>query len=631
MKCNTSQSLLPFEQGQAFVNITTASSTLGVSSATVRNWIKGGYVRTHKGKGKLLFDANHIQEIKRQLASGESRRLQKRANKKSSKGSFIPEEYISAQAELSAVEKLIKQHKQDGHSLHAFIFAVILELTRNYSSKPSIKKELEWWRGKTKGALPRVTLDITSNQCDFLGLLYQSLLAEGLKSETGAYYTPPHIAREMILEHTRPDSRFLDPCCGTGLFLLQASEVITNPEHIVGYDMDETAVHIARINLLLRFPKIEFEPQIYCRCGLLNPMPHFDVVATNPPWGAHFGNDVLLDLQKLYDTDSNESFSFFIQAGIHNLKNNGFLSILLPESFLNIRTHQQIRRTIAEHTCIQKVCDLGRIFKKVFTPVVRLDVKKTKPASSHKFVVLSSGAERLMPQNRLITNNHCIFDISNNDLDCSILDGLYSTAHQTLQGQAQWALGIVTGDNARFISDVERDEMEPILTGKEIRHFRASKPTRFIHFEPNQFQQVAPVGFYRAPEKLLYKFISKELVFAYDDKQILVLNSANILIPQLKGYSIKTALAFLNSKVFQFIFQRKFGALKVLRGNLESLPFPNISKSTDGALSILIDMVLDPNTNEKDKCACRVELDKKTMNAFGLDRASTAHILRTVQ
>ena len=92
------------------------------------------------------------------------------------------------------------------------------------------------------------------------------------------------------------------------------------------------------------------------------------------------------------------------------------------------------------------------------------------------------------------------------------------------------------------------------------------------------FQQVAPDLVYRAKEKLVYKFVSKNLVFAYDNQQRLFLNSANILIPKVQNHSIKTVLAFLNSKLFQYVYHTKFNELKVLKSNLLQLPFPLLGK-----------------------------------------------------
>ena len=90
----------------------------------------------------------------------------------------------------------------------------------------------------------------------------------------------------------------------------------------------------------------------------------------------------------------------------------------------------------------------------------------------------------------------------------------------------------------------------------------------------------------------MYKFVSSRLCFTYDDKQRLFLNSANILIPEVDGMSMKTVLAFLNSSLFNFLYVKRFGDLKILKGNLMALPFPKITPEQDEQLTVLVDRAL---------------------------------------
>ena len=158
-----------------------------------------------------------------------------------------------------------------------------------------------------------------------------------------------------------------------------------------------------------------------------------------------------------------------------------------------------------------------------------------------------------------------------------------------------WALGVITGDNKNKVKNRQGRGLEPIYTGKEIEAYTLKQPSKYIKYERSDFQQVAKDEIYRADEKLVYKFISKNLVFAYDNHKSLFLNSANILIPKIPGMSIKTVLAFLNSELFKFLYKSLFGEIKILKGNLMELPFPEISAETDKKLTELVDEVLNGN------------------------------------
>ena len=139
--------------------------------------------------------------------------------------------------------------------------------------------------------------------------------------------------------------------------------------------------------------------------------------------------------------------------------------------------------------------------------------------------------------------------------------------------------------------------LEPIYTGKDIARYCLKKASRYIKYNRADFQQCAKDEFYRAKEKLVYKFVSSRLCFTYDDKQRLFLNSANILIPDVDGMSVKSVLAFLNSSLFNFLYVKRFDDLKILKGNLSTLPFPKIALELNQQLTLLVDKALKGDTN----------------------------------
>ena len=119
--------------------------------------------------------------------------------------------------------------------------------------------------------------------------------------------------------------------------------------------------------------------------------------------------------------------------------------------------------------------------------------------------------------------------------------------------------------------------------------------------------------------KSLYKFISKQLVFAYDDRQTLTLNSANILIPTISNYPIRTILALFNSTLYQFIFQKKFNAIKVLKSHIEQLPLPDIKKEQHIRLEKLVDKLLNEELGMDERKSLFKKLDYEVMNLFSLN------------
>ncbi|MES2771827.1 MAG: TaqI-like C-terminal specificity domain-containing protein, partial [Pseudomonadota bacterium] len=281
-----------------------------------------------------------------------------------------------------------------------------------------------------------------------------------------------------------------------------------------------------------------------------------------------------------------------------------------------------IRALVLCETRISKISLLGRPFSGVFTPIIRLDLIKESITCGSFVLVEKEGKSDYIAQERFRTNEDFAFDISTESHDERLLHKLFSIKHLTLSKNAEWALGIVTGDNKKFVFDLHEHGAEAVFRGSDVYPYYLGKPRSFIHFNPSAFQQVAQERFFRSPEKLIYKFISKRLVFAYDDRQRLTLNSANILIPSIPGMGIKTVLACLNSSIFQYIFKKRFATHKVLRGDLEKLPFPLIDPKVQRTIEHLVDSAANNPSAPK-------MLDDLIFSAFGLNENEIAVIKET--
>lgn len=514
-------------------------------------------------------------------------RLSKRANKRFSIKKFIPLEYLSDSNNLAIIEEIVDCKKD----IQAVIYSLALNLLVSnglitykngevISENPYICEIFEEF-GNVQPLNNLLELTLPDNERDFLGVVYQSMLQEGMKNQKGSYYTPKVVV-DKVSSAININSTFLDPCCGTGSFLLAAAGKIQEPENIYGFDLDKTACFIARINLVLKYRDKIFKPNIFNKDFLLFDFDKFfDVIATNPPWGAVTSEKYPAKFQEV--VKSGESFSYFICHCNKFVHSKSQMFFVLPESILNVKVHNDIRRFILEKFSISEIRLLGKAFTGVLSDVVMLQLDKT--LSDKMINIIGEREVCTICQKFYEENVNNIFSILDNK-DVQILEKIYSTPHQTLKNSI-WGLGIVTGNNSKFITS-DSAGAEKIYSGKNIAKGEILESEKYIIYDRESFQQTAPEEIYRAKEKLVYKFISKKLVFAYDDKQRLFLNSANILIPNLEGYSIKQVMACLNSKLFQYIYQKKFNELKVLKGNLLQLPFPYLG---DGNPQITDDLL----------------------------------------
>ncbi|MBN2158411.1 MAG: N-6 DNA methylase [Spirochaetes bacterium] len=636
--------------GSGLVSLKETAAMLSVSSATVRNWIKHEYLRPANRSGGMVFRYEEVRNLRENILRGSVRRLASRANKATASRSFIPEEYIGGRESREGIEKIVACIGGLGLDIRkAFFTLAVSRICSEGLNGPSdaerfaasgfrvpgmgrLSEELRSWRRELgnfnlTGKYAELLSFNLPQQRDALGLIYQSLLREGDKAARGSYYTPGAVVDAIVFSSMAEGARVLDPCCGTGQFLLAFAEKAGDPRNLHGCDIDALAVRIARINVMMRFPGLDFEPRIY-RSNVLTGEGFdigggFDVVATNPPWGLHFGREDLSLLKSLYpQIRAPESFSYILLKSIDLLRDGGFLSFILPESILNVKSHGDIRRAVLERARIERIIRLGRIFRNVFTPVIRLDL--TKGARPGRMRYVSEGRARSIDQRRFMLNGDCVFDINVGGMDCRIMEKIQGGEHITLEGKADWALGIVTGNNKRYLlPDGTTPGSEPIYMGRDVSPYFLKRPSNYIRYDSGRFQQSAPECRYRATEKLVYRFISKKLIVAYDDRGSLTLNSANILIPRLDDYPVKAVLALFNSSPYQFIFQKKFSSIKVLRGHLEQLPLPLWDRRSMARMVSLADSVLAGT-------ACLDDVDDFIMERFGLTAAERDHIIKSI-
>lgn len=638
------------------LSISKVASHIGVSNATIKNWMRHDYLKPIAEEGSTLFTEEDVLRLKDRIRSGEINRLNKRANKRSSSKKFIPKEYSEIDNSDEWLKTIIGYISNNSLELEPTVFYLALNvliannfiytndaskilsfneeyyknsylqnILKNYYSNPNSNSDTKLYERLLDFYIP--------TQRDVLGLLYQSIKSVGDKAKQGSYYTPKNIVDDIVFEYVKSDSTVLDPCCGTGQFLLNLNDFVKTPEQIFGLDIDKVAVFICKLNLIMAYPDYEFEPKVFNIDTLLefktnslftqSDFPDgFDIIITNPPWGLHFSKENLSELKFLYpDIVSLESFSYFLFKSIRLLKSNGVLSFILPEAILNIKVHNDIRREILNNTSILKIVKLGRAFTNVFTNVVRLDLKK-QSSENHPTIIVNDFSFTIN-QHRFSKNPDYIFDIEANNEDNQIIEKVYDKPHYTLKNNAEWALGIVTGDNKKFLVNLKSDNLEEIYKGKEVNKYFLSQASNFILFEPEKFQQVAPIEKYRAKEKLIYRFISDKLVFAYDDKQKLTLNSANILIPKIDDYPIKVILALFNSSLYQFIYSKKFNTIKVLRSNLEELPLPILSEEFYGKIIKYVDEIISSKKIHN-------ELDLLIFTLFEISEVEQKYILASI-
>lgn len=664
-----------FSSEKNYIGLKEVCAELSISMATGRNWVKLGKLMPEEvEKGKYYFSRSYVSTLKKMLQSGENKALKTRRNKKYVSGNGLYRSYVSENCRsLGDIQGLLQKLEETGETFREKEILVLLadaavkllaqrykaEKQENYTEDIYAFQEflhgnisfgsydcLVWALLEDRTFAERWVVEHKEfvqfpyqyeEREDILGLLYISCKNIGSRKAVGAYYTPTKVVRQLVtklmeksgvVENTVDGDAgsgklLLDPCCGTGNFLLQLPDCFTM-EQIYGFDIDEVSVKLARLNMVLRFKDTAVElvcSNILCQNFLFTSREkRFDYIVGNPPWGYTFSEEEAGKLRKKYRSAVGrtvESYDVFVEQALSKVKRNGIVSFVLPEAVLNVKLHQPVRTLLTEQTDIQYLEFLGNSFDQVLCPSVIFQFKNTgTPMTAIGMEVAVDGQNFEIQKEREITPEY--FSFAMTDEEYRMLRKISKPERTVfLKGNADFALGIVTGNNTAYLSKAKTKENEVVLKGTDIDRFRVKEAENYIRFQPEEFQQIAPVEKYRAQEKLLYRFISNQLVFAYDDKQRLSLNSCNLLIPQIPGLQVKYVLAILNSRVAQFFFQKQFRSVKVLRAHIEQIPIPVATEEEQKQIVELVEKLLVEQTTKEEKFWYE-KLEKEVYRLYGL-------------
>lgn len=645
------------DDGPDLIDISRASAFLEVSDATVRNWVKLGRIVPAGQEGRRsLFRKKDILDLRNAIASDDADgSLKRRRNKTRASGSGTYCSYITKnRTNIAAVDKVTAMisacssglSPEKGRILLADAAVKMLH-ARGLFGCPDLVSWLERGLGEPltpliRDLLPdfgevrefvrdcealfRLPYEYESGE-DALGYLYLSILNIGDRKSTGSYYTPCHAVERLVaaLPESCMDGNVLDPCAGTGNFLLNLPDTVPAAA-VFGCDIDETAVKLLRINMALRYRTTDYAwlgGHFRVSDFLKDEQERqYRVILGNPPWGFRFGDgdrDYFRSRYRAVSGQVMESFAMFMERSLKYLEPGGILSFVLPESVLGVRSHAPIRELLVRCTSVRYLAQLGDIFHGVQCPSVILELENTgRPMTTAGMRVETPEGSFVISENRPVSGE--AFSFFMDDAEYRALRLLEECPSGVrLSGQADFALGIVTGDNKKHICHTPGEGREIIVGGTMIFRYGMRLGNDYIVFRPEEFQQCARECYFRAPEKLVYRFISKELAFCYDSRGTLSLNSANIVIPKIPGLSVKYVMAVLNSRMAQFYFSRKFNSLKVLRTHIESIPIPAVTEDGQRAVTELADRLIS-ETGLPPETAVSIydDIDRRLAEYYGL-------------
>jgi len=258
--------------------------------------------------------------------------------------------------------------------------------------------------------------DLLATDIDVKGSAFENVVGANLKGDRGEFFTPRKVVRMTVqMLDIEPEEGVGDPACGSGGFLIEGNKQVREKidevhgdrlgpaelermkseavDEFYGIDFNPELARAAKMNMVMNqgnhwnivsenslLPPKEWSSETRQRFGIdLNandPLGMFEVVITNPPFGADIPierSDILrqFDLghkwrkvdgewQKQNELKNREAPEvLFIERCLDLLEEGGRMGIVIPDGILgNPEAHGYVRKFIEQNAKVLAVVDL---------------------------------------------------------------------------------------------------------------------------------------------------------------------------------------------------------------------------------------------------------------------------------
>ncbi|MBY9015952.1 MAG: N-6 DNA methylase [Candidatus Lokiarchaeota archaeon] len=135
----------------------------------------------------------------------------------------------------------------------------------------------------------------------FFDEILQNLIHPHIRHKSGEFYTPPFIVKKMVEESYSLGEKVIDPCCGSGNFIIEIIKTIFFANYskrerleaianIYGYDINPISIYLTKLNLLyilkenFHYLNSNFVTTDFLFQNNAEIKEKFDLVIGNPPW-----------------------------------------------------------------------------------------------------------------------------------------------------------------------------------------------------------------------------------------------------------------------------------------------------------------------------------------------------------
>jgi hypothetical protein len=362
----------------------------------------------------------------------------------------------------------------------------------------------------------------------------------------------------------------------------------------------------------------------------------FDIVLANPPYyqlskDKTVSGDYKLYLKKKYRTSGGRlnMFIFFIHQGIGLLHMEGILCYIIPNTILTQEYYRETRKLILDNATLQSIVTYDKMpFEHAVVENVTIVLSK-QVNLDYDIAIYGqdkSAIELLQTKRKEDFNKPptYAFAIFSNPL----VDRIFSSGYDSLDMHCLINQGIaLKGDRSLSLGRAcPKPNYYKVLDGRNINKYNICWDGKYLEYNIERIHSCKRKDIFETDEKLFFRRVSREFIFAYDNSQYYALNTLVVVNRKdTSPLSLKYLLALLNAKLLNYIYKSQFKSTKKVFSEIQArsvgkIPVKVIPTDEQETLICLTDeiMTLKRDNPESDTTILAQEIDQLVYELYDL-------------